>query len=304
MKLSSKIGYLLTFLATLVVGGLLFATDPSRIQSLAYSDSTPADARDYYYVTVYDNGKKTVVKTGASTVEQILDKMHVVRSIDDIVEPKPDTEINTDASIRIRHSYPALVTDGYTNKYIRTASSDPKLIAMEAGFIIYNCDQISTIENDHFLETGAAAAYKIDHSTCTNSLDYSVLAITSRWAGDTARNTLNSTMGRNRYLVTKADGSVVERQETYYDLNMNGVMSLAKNWSGCSHSGTYTVREDGVKVDEDGYILVAAELNRYPRCSIVDTSLGLGKVYDTGTFAQTNPEQFDIATDWTNRNGT
>lgn len=27
------------------------------------------------------------------------------------------------------------------------------------------------------------------------------------------------------------------------------------------------------------------------------------KVYDTGGFAANNPEQFDIATDWSNRNG-
>ena len=60
---------------------------------------------------------------------------------------------------------------------------------------------------------------------------------------------------------------------------------------------------DGVKIDQDGYVMVAADLSRYPRCSIVETSLGAGKVYDTGSFVASNPEQFDIATDWTNRNG-
>ena len=48
---------------------------------------------------------------------------------------------------------------------------------------------------------------------------------------------------------------------------------------------------------------MAANLSRYPRCSVVETSLGLGKVYDTGSFAAGNPEQFDIATDWTNHDG-
>ena len=103
-------------------------------------------------------------------------------------------------------------------------------------------------------------------------------------------------MGRNRYNYQKEDGTVVERQETYYDLNMSGTLRF------CGAS-SYSVRSDGVKVDQDGYILVAANLDRYPRCSIVETSLGLGKVYDTGSFARTNPEQFDIATDWTNHNG-
>ena len=71
----------------------------------------------------------------------------------------------------------------------------------------------------------------------------------------------------------------------------------------CGVEPYYTVREDGVKVDAEGYVLVAAHLGLYPRCTVVETSLGLGRVYDTGTFADTNPEQFDLATDWTNRNG-
>ena len=58
-----------------------------------------------------------------------------------------------------------------------------------------------------------------------------------------------------------------------------------------------------MKVDKDGYVIVAANFGRYPRCSEVNTSVGRGKVYDTGGFAANNPEQFDIATDWSNRNG-
>ena len=104
---------------------------------------------------------------------------------------------------------------------------------------------------------------------------------------------LTASMGRNRY--TTASG--ILREETYYDLDMSIVMR------NCGGGGYYTVREDGVKVDKDGYVIIAAQLDRYPRCTIVETSLGLGKVYDTGGFALVNPEQFDIATDWTKRDG-
>lgn len=107
---------------------------------------------------------------------------------------------------------------------------------------------------------------------------------------------LTAGMGRNRYTAKNLAGSYVERQETFYDLPMNNVMGF------CGKS-SYTVRADGAKVDDDGYILVAANLSRYPRCSVVETSLGLGKVYDTGSFATSNPEQFDLATDWSNHNG-
>lgn len=109
-------------------------------------------------------------------------------------------------------------------------------------------------------------------------------------------NPLTPGKGRNRYTVTKPDGTIIERQETFYDLNMSIVM-------GYCGGGGYSVRSDGVKVDKDGYVLVAANLSLYPRCSIVETSLGAGKVYDTGGFAAGNPEQFDIATDWSNHDG-
>ncbi|MDO4747091.1 MAG: G5 domain-containing protein [Candidatus Saccharibacteria bacterium] len=111
---------------------------------------------------------------------------------------------------------------------------------------------------------------------------------------------LTASMGVNRYTVT-VNGSTVERKETYYDLPMSGVMRLVAGT--CGVSATYSVRADGAKVDADGYVLVAANLSRYPRCSVVETSLGPGKVYDTGGFAASNPEQFDLATDWTNRDG-
>lgn len=111
---------------------------------------------------------------------------------------------------------------------------------------------------------------------------------------------LTASMGVNRYTVT-VNGVTVERKETYYDLPMSGVMRLVAGT--CGVPATYSVRADGVKVDADGYVLVAAHLGRYPRCSVVETSLGPGKVYDTGTFANSNPEQFDLATDWTNHNG-
>ena len=109
------------------------------------------------------------------------------------------------------------------------------------------------------------------------------------------KNALTASKGVNIYTVN-VNGRVIERKETYYDLPMSGVMRA------CGGGG-YLVRADGAKVDGDGYVLVAANLSRYPRCSVVETSLGPGKVYDTGGFAARNPEQFDLATDWSNHDG-
>jgi uncharacterized protein YabE (DUF348 family) len=92
------------------------------------------------------------------------------------------------------------------------------------------------------------------------------------------------------------DSKGVRHRETYYDLPMNVTMNRCGG-------GTYTVRVDGAKIDQDGYILIAANLGRYPACSVVETSMGLGKVYDTGGFAAVHPDGFDLATDWTKYDG-
>lgn len=54
---------------------------------------------------------------------------------------------------------------------------------------------------------------------------------------------------------------------------------------------------DGAKMLGD-YIMVAADLNKHPRGSIVETSLGQGIVCDTGSFTYTSDTQLDIATNW------
>jgi len=93
------------------------------------------------------------------------------------------------------------------------------------------------------------------------------------------------------------DSGGVAHRETYYDLPMNIVIGA------CGPGGSYTIRYDGAKIDQDGYVLVAAGLSAYPRCTVVETSMGPGKVYDTGGFAQRHPYGFDLATDWTNYDG-
>ena len=93
------------------------------------------------------------------------------------------------------------------------------------------------------------------------------------------------------------DSKGVTHRETYYDLDMSRVMQA------CGQGGYYTVRVDGVKVDRDGYVIIAANYGRYPRCSIVETSVGPGKVYDTGGFAAVHPDGFDLATDWSRADG-
>lgn len=147
----------------------------------------------------------------------------------------------------------------------------------------------------------------------TKSVTYQITALNGRETGRKAIQSITvvqpkeqievvgAKSGPNALTMSKGaqiykDSKGVAHRETYYDLDMHVVM----NYCG---GGTYTIRSDGAKVDKDGYILVAAKLSNYPRCSIVETSMGPGKVYDTGEFTARYPHGFDLATDWTKRDG-
>lgn len=86
-------------------------------------------------------------------------------------------------------------------------------------------------------------------------------------------------------------------KETYYNLNMKGVVKIMRNLGYSEEEYPYWVREDGCKMLGD-YIMVAANLEERPKGTIVETSLGDAIVCDTGGFAKNNRTQLDIAVNW------
>lgn len=82
--------------------------------------------------------------------------------------------------------------------------------------------------------------------------------------------------------------------ETYYNLDMSVVVSVAQSRG---IAGEYHVRSDGAKMIGD-YIMVAACYDVHPYGSLVNTSLGMGIVVDTGAFTAWNAGNIDIATTW------
>lgn len=82
--------------------------------------------------------------------------------------------------------------------------------------------------------------------------------------------------------------------ETYYNLDMSVVVQVAQSRG---IAGEYHVREDGAKMLGD-YIMVAADYSVHPYGSLVNTSLGMGIVVDTGGFIAWNPTGIDIAVSW------
>lgn len=100
----------------------------------------------------------------------------------------------------------------------------------------------------------------------------------------------------NGSVINKSNGTVTgpSGKETYYNLPMGGVISIMR---GMGNKDKYWVRSDGCKM-LGYYIMVAANLKRHPKGSIVKCSRGYAIVCDTGSFAYSNPDQLDIAVSW------
>ena len=75
---------------------------------------------------------------------------------------------------------------------------------------------------------------------------------------------------------------------------MSGVVSIMR---AMGNYDEYWVRSDGVKM-LGPYVMCAANLSLRPRGSLVQSSLGMAIVCDTGGFASVHPDRLDIAVAW------
>lgn len=88
-------------------------------------------------------------------------------------------------------------------------------------------------------------------------------------------------------------------KETYYNLNMSGVINIMRNSGFSEDEYPYWERDDGCKM-LGPYIMLAGDIiNTRKRGDIVETSLGLGMMCDHCVNAQMNdPTLIDIAVTW------
>jgi uncharacterized protein YabE (DUF348 family) len=231
-------------------------------------------------------GKPTQIRTQSKTVGDLLAEKQVALGDQDGTSASPSTPIVAGMSVDVWRNGAQTVTEeqaiGFTTKYINDADKPITFRQVQTSGV--KGKKLVTYQVE--LKNGQIVSRKEIQSVTVDQPKEQVEVI-----GAKPGNGLSRSKGVNFYV----DSRGVGHRETYYDLVMSKVMG------NCG--GTYSARADGVKVDQDGYILVAANLSRYPRCSVVETSLGAGKVYDTGGFVTTYPDGFDLATDWSNNDG-
>lgn len=237
-------------------------------------------------VTFYDRGLKLSVLTQAGTVGSALRFAGITVDSHDIVDPSIDTNITTaDVDVIIYRSRPILVVDGGIRQTVMTSRQSPNEILKEINLPAITSKDTTSFQRTSSVLDGAPTELIVTRVKIEPPVH--VISFQPK------PNALTKSKGAQVYV----DGNGVAHRETYYDLPMGVAIRT------CGANNTYTIRSDGAKVDQDGYVLVAANLAAYPRCTVVDTSMGPGKVYDTGGFAARYPYGFDLATDWTNYDG-
>lgn len=261
---------LITFIAVMTIWGLIYT----------FYVGTSQQGR---LVTFHDRGQNHVILTNARTVRQALVDANITVDAKDIVEPAIDSSLqSSDSTVIIYRARPVLVIDGSFRERILTPAQSPNEIATAIGIEPVTEKDKTSITRGSFIEDGATTKLVIERAT--PEVVKPVFAPTPQ--------ALTASKGAQLFV----DSGGVAHRETYYDLPMNIVIRHCSN-------NDYSIRYDGAKIDSDGYVLVAANYAIYPKCSVVETSLGPGKVYDTGGFALRYPHGFDLATDWTNNNG-
>ena len=138
----------------------------------------------------------------------------------------------------------------------------------------------------------------ITETTTIKKVDNTTTKIVTKTVTTTTQTT-TTTSSWDGPVLTKSKGVVIgpSGKETYYNLNMSGVVKIMRNLGFSEEEYPYWVRDDGVKM-LGNYVMVAASFNIRPRGSLVESSLGTAIVCDTGGFAQNNPTQLDIAVTW------
>ena len=164
MKLSRRfdqaIVWILVASLVLIFAGMIKMSALSTYAEGEVDESFVATEAKFVYF--HDNGDKLIVKTGARTVGDALERAGIVLSDGDIVEPGLETEINANNyHINIYRARPVVIKDGVVERYLMTASYELKTIAEQAGITIYDGDEIEFVPNTDFLETGVASVYEI-----------------------------------------------------------------------------------------------------------------------------------------------
>ena len=121
------------------------------LNARATSDqSSSEEETEQHFVTIYDNEQRTILRSDAKTVRELLDRAEISVNDGDKVEPGLDEEINANEfNINIYRARQVVVRDGLVETIISTPSNDPETIAADAGIELLAADVVIDFNGQH-----------------------------------------------------------------------------------------------------------------------------------------------------------
>ena len=142
-------------------------------QSIFASSVSPSETsteeKSDYHVTIHDGDQSLTIRSNASTVADVLNRMDIKVGEYDIVEPSLTEEIKEENyNINIYRAHEALVVDGNVKKYIKTATTSPTEVAKDAGIELLEADVVKIVSQNNILESGMNVAYQVVRAKVVN----------------------------------------------------------------------------------------------------------------------------------------
>lgn len=160
----------------LVKQGSLFASATSGEE---------ADEGEQSFITIYDGDNKITMRSGATTVRDLLERAEITYDEYDTIEPGLDEEINTETfNINIYRSREAVVIDGNLKRYVRTSATEPDAVVADADIKLHDEDIVNIVPYNNLLESGMTVAYQITRAKTIN-FDFYGKEMTVRTQADT-----------------------------------------------------------------------------------------------------------------------
>lgn len=121
------------------------------------------------FITIYDGDNKITMRSGATTVRDLLERAEITYDEYDTVEPGLDEEINTETfNINIYRSREAVVIDGNLKRYVRTSATEPDAVVADADMKLHDEDIVEIVPYNNLLESGMTVAYQITRAKTIN----------------------------------------------------------------------------------------------------------------------------------------
>jgi len=162
------LGVLSLFLGFLLLAKLFTSVVFAETETTSIEQST-----DEHYVTIFDNAKKTIIKTNAKTVSEALERAKINIDEFDTVEPSLEEEIVSESfTVNIYRAAPVIINDNGKRIKAMSAAKAPRDVVKSADITLYDEDLVDIVASDAFLETGVPVEHKITRATVVNFTFY------------------------------------------------------------------------------------------------------------------------------------